>query len=57
MFTENLDVTSYEHGKRETHNPFGRAFAPVVWDYYQVRYGRLYSIPFLTSILHVFALF
>ena len=39
MFTENLDVTSYEHGKRETHNPIGRAFAPVVWDYYQVRYG------------------
>ena len=39
MFTENLDVTSYENGKRETHNPVGRAFAPVVWDYYQVRYG------------------
>ena len=57
MFTENLDVTSYENGKRETHNPIGRAFAPVVWDYYQVRYGRLYSIPFLTSMLHVFALF
>ncbi|KAL5008323.1 hypothetical protein ScPMuIL_013904 [Solemya velum] len=34
-FTENIDVVSYTDGKRETHNPFGRAYAPVVWDYYQ----------------------
>jgi len=31
-----LDVTSYRDGKRETHNPTGRAHAPVVWDYYEV---------------------
>ena len=35
-FTENLDVVSYENGKRETHNIDGRAHAAVVWDYYQV---------------------
>ncbi len=34
MFGRNLDVTSYENGVRETHNPEGRAYAPVVWDYY-----------------------
>ena len=33
----NLDITSYTDGKRETHNPTGRAYAPVVWDFYQVR--------------------
>ncbi|KAK6183574.1 hypothetical protein SNE40_011028 [Patella caerulea] len=35
QYSVNLDVTSYENGKRETHNPIGRAYAPVVWDYYQ----------------------
>merc|ERR1712110_1287102 len=34
LFTKNLDVTSYADGKRETHNPDGRAYAPVVWDFY-----------------------
>ncbi|KAK3748732.1 hypothetical protein QZH41_015680 [Actinostola sp. cb2023] len=34
-FSVNLDVTSYKDGKRETHNPEGRAYAPVVWDFYQ----------------------
>ena len=34
QFTKNLDVTSYSDGKRETHNPEGRAYAPVVWDFY-----------------------
>ncbi|KAL9952077.1 hypothetical protein ACROYT_G039281 [Oculina patagonica] len=34
-FSVNLDVTSYRDGKRETHNPTGRAHAPVVWDYYE----------------------
>ena len=37
MMTENVDITTYVDGKRETHNPVGRAYAPVVWDYYQVR--------------------
>lgn len=35
MFGVNLDVTTYTNGKRETHNPPGRAHAAVVWDYYQ----------------------
>jgi len=35
-FGVNLDVTSYIDGKRETHNPVGRAYKPVVWDHYQV---------------------
>ncbi|XP_071963683.1 ribosomal oxygenase 1-like [Antedon mediterranea] len=35
QFTVNLDVTTYTDGCRETHNPQGRAHAPVVWDYYQ----------------------
>lgn len=33
-FTKNLDVTSYSNGVRETHNPVGRVYPPVVWDYY-----------------------
>lgn len=33
-FTKNLDITSYTDGKRETHNPVGRAHPHVVWDYY-----------------------
>ncbi|ELT93889.1 hypothetical protein CAPTEDRAFT_153587 [Capitella teleta] len=34
-FTENIDVVTYENGKRETHNPVGRAYAPVLWDHFQ----------------------
>ncbi|TNN44569.1 Bifunctional lysine-specific demethylase and histidyl-hydroxylase NO66 [Liparis tanakae] len=30
----NLDVTSYNNGKRETHNPPGRALPFTVWDFY-----------------------
>ncbi|XP_032441462.1 ribosomal oxygenase 1 isoform X1 [Xiphophorus hellerii] len=30
----NLDITSYVNGKRETHNPPGRALPFTVWDFY-----------------------
>lgn len=33
-FTENIDITSYDNGVRETHNPIGRALPHVVWDFY-----------------------
>ncbi|XP_054828196.1 ribosomal oxygenase 1 [Eublepharis macularius] len=35
QFGVNLDVTSYEDGRRETHNPLGRALPAVVWDFYR----------------------
>ncbi|XP_008102195.1 ribosomal oxygenase 1 [Anolis carolinensis] len=35
QFGINLDVTSYQDGKRETYNPVGRALPAVVWDFYQ----------------------
>lgn len=35
-FTTNIDITSYQDGKRETHNPDGRAMPQVVWDFFQV---------------------
>ncbi|OWF43534.1 ribosomal oxygenase 1-like [Mizuhopecten yessoensis] len=35
QFSVNLDITTYTNGVRETHNPVGRAYAPVVWDMYQ----------------------
>ncbi|KAH3856909.1 hypothetical protein DPMN_099504 [Dreissena polymorpha] len=35
QFGVNLDVTSYRDGKRETHNPPGRAYRSLVWDFYQ----------------------
>lgn len=34
QFTKNIDVTSYINGKRETHNPEGRAHPHLVWDFY-----------------------
>ncbi|XP_042301101.1 ribosomal oxygenase 1 [Sceloporus undulatus] len=34
LFGVNLDVTSYQDGRRETHNPVGRALPPVVWDFF-----------------------
>ncbi|XP_013193613.2 bifunctional lysine-specific demethylase and histidyl-hydroxylase NO66 [Amyelois transitella] len=34
QFTKNIDITSYVDGKRETHNPEGRAHPYLVWDYY-----------------------
>lgn len=33
-FTKNIDITSYVDGKRETHNPEGKAHPHLVWDYY-----------------------
>lgn len=33
----NLDVTSYTNGRRETHNPPGRALPYNVWGFYKVR--------------------
>lgn len=35
FFDKNIDITSYSNGKRETHNPPGRAVPSIVWDYYQ----------------------
>lgn len=35
LFTKNLDITSYSNGVRETHNPPGRAYSSVVWDYFR----------------------
>ncbi|XP_078489978.1 ribosomal oxygenase 1-like [Ciona intestinalis] len=34
-YSVNLDVTTYQNGRRETHNIDGRAYAPVVWDYFK----------------------
>ncbi len=35
LFGKNLDVTSYNDSEgRQTHNPAGRAFPAVVWDFY-----------------------
>jgi len=35
IFGKHLNVTTYSGGKRETHDPVGRAYPSVVWDYYQ----------------------
>ena len=35
-YTTNIDITSYESGKRQTHNPTGRALASGVWEFYKV---------------------
>ncbi|XP_022332243.2 ribosomal oxygenase 1-like [Crassostrea virginica] len=35
QFSTNLDVTTFTNGQRETHNPVGRAYPSVVWDFYQ----------------------
>lgn len=34
QYGTNVDITSYINNVRETHNPVGRAFPHVVWDYY-----------------------
>jgi lysine-specific demethylase/histidyl-hydroxylase NO66 len=36
-FTQNIDVTTYINGIKEKHNPEGRAYAPLVWDFFQVK--------------------
>lgn len=33
-YTKNVDIVSYENGKRETLNPLGRAVPSAVWDFY-----------------------
>ena len=37
LFTRNVDITTYIDGKRETHNPVGRAHAYTVQEYLQVK--------------------
>ncbi|XP_067941831.1 ribosomal oxygenase 1-like isoform X2 [Watersipora subatra] len=34
-FGVNIDLTTYKNGKRETHNPPGRAYPAIVWDHYR----------------------
>lgn len=34
QFTKNIDITSYVEGERKTHNPEGRAYPHLVWDFY-----------------------
>lgn len=34
FYTRNIDIVSYENGKRETHNPDGKAVPSAVWDFY-----------------------
>lgn len=43
----NLDVTSYTNGKRETHNPPGRALPYTVWDFYEVQNLPAFTVSFL----------
>ncbi|CAB3246723.1 unnamed protein product [Arctia plantaginis] len=33
-FSKHVDITTYVDGKREDHNPDGRAFPHLVWDFY-----------------------
>ncbi|XP_066927843.1 ribosomal oxygenase 1-like [Clytia hemisphaerica] len=35
QFTKNLDIAVFRNGQRETLNPDGRAFAPMVWRFYK----------------------
>jgi len=35
QFTKNLDIAVYRNNKRETLNPAGRAFSPIVWKFYE----------------------
>ena len=35
-FSTNIDITSYEDGERQTHNPLGRAYASNVWEFFKV---------------------
>ncbi|XP_043494934.1 ribosomal oxygenase 1 [Polistes fuscatus] len=35
LFSKNIDITSYDKGVRENHNPEGRALPTTVWDYYR----------------------
>ena len=53
QFSVNLDVTSYKNGVRETHNPDGRANAPVVWDYYQVQWDFLLCHKIQSLVLYM----
>ncbi|XP_049872454.1 ribosomal oxygenase 1 [Pectinophora gossypiella] len=34
MFTKNVDITSYVDNERKTHNPEGKAYPHLVWDFY-----------------------
>ena len=44
QFGVNLDVTSYINGKRDTHNPPGRALPYTVWDFYEVNKIFIFSL-------------
>lgn len=35
-YSDNIDVTNYVEGERQTLNPVGRAYAPTVWKYFRV---------------------
>lgn len=54
LFGKHLDVTTYTDGKRETHNPEGRAHAHVVWDYFSTGCSiRLLNPQFFMNTIHL----
>ena len=34
-FTKNINIITYENEIKKIHNPEGRAYAPLVWDFFQ----------------------
>jgi lysine-specific demethylase/histidyl-hydroxylase NO66 len=34
-FTTNIDVTTYVNDEKKSHSPEGKAYAPIVWDFFQ----------------------
>jgi bifunctional lysine-specific demethylase and histidyl-hydroxylase NO66 len=34
-FTTNIDITTYIDQEKQKHNPEGKAYAPIVWDFFQ----------------------
>ncbi len=35
-YTTNIDVTTYVNGEKKKHNPDGKVYAPIIWDFFQV---------------------
>jgi lysine-specific demethylase/histidyl-hydroxylase NO66 len=55
LFGKNLDVTSYSDGKRETHNPEGRAYGPgteiniLVKIFFSVYFSQIHTMTMHTK--------
>lgn len=52
QYTVNINVTSFEDNKRQTHNPIGKVYPSTLWQYFMVQYSTIVCISSLLFVMY-----